>query len=235
MRLARSWGVGLVLVAVAVGGCGRTVLAIGSPFDRYDHNRTRPLQGAGPAGTIRLTDEMLAVTGSAVFPRLHMAGGSSADSLPAANLVPVFTGVALPLSAAPVPGARSDHDDLVDFLGAGPNAHAGVEPGDMAGAIAAVTARCYADVLTLLSSPAGLGAGAKGVRAWAACCDVTFADEVVDPRYRSGAFDEVTAFRYRQFWFVLYRLPDAAAFSRLVVAPVPITRQDFGQKAVGGC
>ena len=234
MRRVPWWPVALVLVAVAVGGCSRAVLAIGSPFDRYDHNRTVPLRGATPAG-IRVTDEMLAVGGSPAFPRLQVDGTRPADALPAANLVPVFTGVPLPLSREPIAGARSDHDDLVDFLAAGPNAQAGVEPGETAGD-AVTAARCYAEILALLSSPDRLAGGAAGLRAWARCCDVTFADDVVDPRYRARAFAEIAAFRYRQYWFVLYRLPQTTAFSRLVVAPVPITRQDFDAKAVAsGC
>lgn len=236
MRATRI--VAVALAGLVAAGCGSvTVLSLGPPVDRYDHNRTRPVSVPASEGAraIRLTNEALAPQGSAAFPRLDAVGGRPADGLPAANLTPVFTGVPLPLSAEPAPGGRGDRDDLVDFLASGPNAQAGVEPPDTQGNLAAAE-RCYAPVLELLASPARLARSRPGIVEWATCCEVAFADVVVDSRYPPAAFAEVVAFRYRRYWFALYRFPRSEAFSRVVVAPVKITRQDFEAKtAAPGC
>lgn len=83
-------------------------------------------------------------------------------------------------------------------------------------------------------SSAALPCGKKALEEWASCCRVKFADVIVDARYRSRAFAELAAFRYRRFWFALYRLPGIDAFTRLVVLPVKITKQDFEEKTLSG-
>lgn len=226
-RLACS----LLVLAVGMGACCRrppTVIHMAAPQDRYDHNRAQQI--VSPAirdgKPTRVTDEVYTPLGRESFPTVHFVSGSpSSDGVPVAGLVPVFTGVPLPLSAD---GNPSDRDDLIDFLAQGPDAQGGIEPAEMPGAIKE-TERHFKAVLDLLSSAQQLG-GAKGVQDWAATRDVTWTQAVVDSRYRVSAFADRIAVYCDHFWFVMYRLPDQDHLTRLVVLPEHTTRQDFEDK-----
>jgi hypothetical protein len=204
------------IVLIWVAGCSTVVVHMGSPYDRYDHNRTRAI--LAPVARV-LGDETYRPSGSQYFPRAQYAeSDSSTDALPAANIVPLFTGVPLPLSAVPVKGGRSDRDDLIDFLAEGPNAQVGVQPGDTMGDRKSAGI-AYAAVLDFLGSREDLSGGKKQVVRRLSGLNIVLADEVVDSRYRLRAFSDVIAFRYEKFWFILYHLPRSDHYSRLVVVP----------------
>jgi hypothetical protein len=159
---------------------------------------------------------------------------SSGDGLPTATLVPVYPGLPLPLSAAPVEGCDaclSDRQDLIDYLATGTGAQAGVEPPDAQGDTAAA-ARELAPLLDALSRADWLAAPATGLRAALTGLKVTWADGVLDARYAPAAFASVLAFEHQGFWFVLYQFPEQAAYSRLVVIPTAF-RQDICRKRPG--
>jgi hypothetical protein len=154
---------------------------------------------------------------------------SSTDTLPAANVALIFTGVSLPLSTAPVKNGRSDRDDLIDFLADGPYAQAGVQPGETMGDTQSAQI-AYAPVLEFLGSSDRLSGGRVQVVRRLSSLNVVFADEVVDSRYRLRAFADVLAFRFEKFWFILYQLPPNNHYSRLVVVPERGKAQDFPAK-----
>jgi hypothetical protein len=222
----------LVLVLCGLGACS-DVVYIMSPYDRYDHNRARavifPALGEKSA---RLVDDAAYVPfGSARFPSGAFVPPTTApDGLPAANLVPVFTGLPLPLSSESQDGGPSDRDDLVDFLGAGPLAGAGLRRAGVAGDLTvAVTAR-YAPILDLLSSADNLSAGRPRVIEWAESHGVRWTGRVRDSRQREDSISSLIALRHGAYWFVLIGLPDVAGFTRLVVVPVVPHEQNFGIK-----
>lgn len=232
-RFARLMVLLSALLLAAGHGCARKIVHMGPPHDRYDHNRTRLLvsQGLGGEAETRLVDGIYAPRGLLRAQRAHHKPPiPSLDDLPAANVVPLFTGLPLPLSDEPVADGRSDRRDLIDFLSEGPNAQVGVEPGETMGGRKETEAR-YRPVLEMLSSLELLGGGRRGIVRWASRLAVEFADAVVDSRYRMRAFDEVVALRYQDFWFVLYSLPGNDRFTRLVVIPKKIGRQEFLKKA----
>ncbi len=212
------------IVLIFVVACSTVVVHIGAPYDRYDHNRTRAIlipSTTDPAETAArvLGDETYRPSGSESFPKAQYAeSDSSADTFSAANVVPVFTGVPLPLSSTPVKGGRSDRDDLIDFLAEGPDAQTGVEPGDTMGDTKS-TRMAYAAVLDILGSREHLSGGREQVVRRLSGLNITIADEVVDSRYRLRAFAHVLAFRFEKFWFILYQLPRHDHYSRLVVVP----------------
>jgi hypothetical protein len=208
---------------------------MGSPYDRYDHNRTRAIitsitTGSAEAITKVVGDETYRPSGSEYFLRAQYAeNDNSVDTLPAANVVPLFTGVSLPLSSVPVKGGRSDPDDLIDFLAEGPYAQVGVQPGETMGDTKS-TQIAYASVLDFLGSRERLSGGRVQVVRRLSGINVVFADEVVDSRYRLRAFADVLAFRFEKFWFILYQLPGNDHYSRLVVVPERGKAQDFPAK-----
>jgi hypothetical protein len=150
-----------VVFIVSLYGCCQKVVTIGPPYDRYDHNRTQQievvLQGGTQNGLTRLVvDEVYVPYGSHYFPAAHYKGRADCtDQLPAANLVPIFAGIALPLSDEAIAGSKSDRKDLIDFLAKGPWANNGDEPGDTAGDIKAAE-MAYNPVIELLESRARL-------------------------------------------------------------------------------
>jgi len=232
----RTWSIAAVsIVLFLVVGCTTIVVHMGSPYDRYDHNRTRAILTSITTGSTEtitrvLGDEAYRPSGSEYFPRAKYAeSDSSTDTLPAANVVPVFTGVSLPLSAVPVKDGRSDRDDLIDFLAEGPYAQVGVQPGETMGDTKS-TQIAYASVLEFLGSRERLSGGRVQVVRRLSGINVVFADEVVDSRYRLRAFADVLAFRFGKFWFILYQLPGNAHYSRLVVVPERGKAQDFPAK-----
>jgi hypothetical protein len=211
------------------------VAHVGSPHERYDHNRTRRIVyapsgvAAAPLGPLKVRRQEYApqpgrpFNGTLVVDADAPPPPPAADGLPDARLVPVFAGLPLPLDArAPAgcapPDCLSDRDDLVDYLASGPLAQAGVEPTAAAGNPDEARRR-YAPVLDLLARREALAGGPAALEARLAGSDVTWADRVADGRYPNAAFAAVTAFRFGDFWFILYRPPGQAAFTRLVAAP----------------
>jgi hypothetical protein len=232
----RTWPIAAVsIVLFLVAGCTTIVVPMGSPYDRYDHNRTRVIltpvtTGSEETITRVLGDEAYRPSGSEYFPTAKYAeSDTSTDTLPAANVVPVFTGVSLPLSTVPVKGGRSDRDDLIDFLAEGPYAQVGVQPGETMGDSKS-TQIAYASVLDFLGSREHLSGGRTQVVRRLSSIKVVFADDVMDSRYRLRAFADVLAFRFEKFWFILYQLPGNDHYSRLVVVPKRGKAQDFPAK-----
>ena len=228
------------LFTVALSGCCSHPVPIhlGTPYDRYDHNRMRPIVYPAvqqPAPVI-VDDRAYAPSGSAAFPKVSDEPESAAeDGLPAASLVPIFTGVPLPLSSTAAAHTRSDRDDLIDFLAAGALAQDGVKPRPMPGDTKAAAAR-YKDMLDLLASPDLLHQDTAHIEQWATQRDITTSKRVADSRYRMNAFKSngVLALYCDDFWFVLYQLPQGNRFSRLVVVPASTPGQDFEEKTPAG-
>ena len=216
-------------------GCTTITVHMGSPYDRYDHNRTRAILvpvtlGSEEMVTRVLGDEAYRPSGSEYFMRAKYAeSDSSTDTLSAANVVPIFTGVSLPLSTVPVKDERSDRDDLIDFLAEGPYAQVGLQPGETMGDTKS-TQIAYASVLEFLGSRERLSGGRVQVVRRLSGINVVFADEVVDSRYRLRAFADVLAFRFEKAWFILYQLPGNNHYSRLVVVPERGKAQDLPAK-----
>jgi hypothetical protein len=223
-RIRTSLFAAVSIVLILVAGCSTVVVHIGSPYDRYDHNRTRAIITPVTAGLAEPAarvpgDETYRPSGSEYFPRAQYAeSDGSTDTLPAANVVPIFTGVPLPLSAVPVKAGRSDRDDLIDYLAEGPTAQVGVQPGDTMGDTKS-TRIAYTAVLDFLGSGEDLSGGREQVVRRLSGLNIVFADLVVDSRYRLRPFGDVLAFRFEKFWFILYQLPRSDHYSRLVVVP----------------
>jgi len=210
--------------------CGSPAVNLGPPHDRYDHNRTLIINeweymkwdtGAAP---VRKTVQLDRLNRDAVYtPRGHEAAPRAAeppkgkDGLPAAHLVPVYTGVALPLSSEPV-AEVSDREDLIDYLGQGGLAHQGVEVPDMPAALPQETEKKFRLVLELLSSKERLESRAR-VLEWAEKHALESTFRIVDSRYLAVSFADRVALEHHGFWFVLFRLPDTDAYTRLVVVP----------------
>lgn len=228
-----------MLLAIVVAGCSTApvTIHIGTPYDRYDHNRLRPIviQPTPPGITPMINDRTYAPTGGD-FPRAGYGSGPPAtDGLAAANVVPIFTGVPLPLSSVPADGAPSDRDDLVNYLAAGPLAQDGVTPRPLPGDIKEAEGR-YTALLDLLASSDMLRAGTPRIEQWAVERGISTSKRILDSRYRMRAFrsNGVLGLYCDGFWFVLYQLPQASAFSRLVVVPVSMPGQDFDEKTPAG-
>jgi hypothetical protein len=223
-------------VAALAGCCHSVVVHVGAPYDRYDHNRSRGViadgvRGGQPTG---LVDEVYSPWGEPSFPGVRFEeDGSGDDGLDPGRLVPIFSGVPLPLSGAPVRGGRSDRDDLIDFLAAGPDAQDGIEPARMPGDTRGTAAR-YQPVLSLLESVDLLRVGRTGIAEVDAYRDLQWADDLIDSRYRGRAFADIQAFRFEDFWFVLYRLPEKQSCSRLVVLPIKTRGQNRDKKTPTG-
>lgn len=226
----------VLTVTVFVVSCSTSrVVIIGSPYERHDHNRTQKIvitlhDGADKTITTAVVDEVYIPSGSMHFPRAKYKGGNSeTDNLPAANLVPIFTGVSLPLSSASIKEGRSDREDIVDFLAEGPYAQAGVQPGEMMGDRKS-TEITYKPILDFMGSKEQLSGGRGQIIERLSYLNVDVADEVVDSRYSLRSFAHVLALRYEKFWFILYKLPNNNYYSRLVVVPAKIKGQDFPGK-----
>ena len=114
------------------------VLHMGPPHERYDHNRTRRIVSLAirQGQPTKVIEEVYTPGGHDAFPSARYEPSVTAsDGLPVAGVVPIFTGVPLPLSTTASDGGRSDHDDLIDFLAEGPDAQRGIAPGDTMGDI----------------------------------------------------------------------------------------------------
>lgn len=215
---------------------------MGAPHDRYDHNRTVIVNewayhkwngGDEPQEMIleldRLTmDDVYRPYGHQSAPRSAM----EADGLPAANLIPIYTGVLLPLSAEVKDGERSDRDDLIDFLGTGPVAHKGVEPPDTMGALPEETAATYKAMLDLLAAADTLSSR-DAVQKWAKEKGVEWTFSIIDARYLETSFTDRIALGFGDFWFVLYSPVDRVPYTRLVVVPKKLG-EELEKKPVKG-
>jgi hypothetical protein len=215
--------------------CAPKVAMIGSPYKRYDHNRTQKIVITMHTDTDRtitksVIEEVYIPFGSAYFPTAqYKEKGSETDSLPAANIVPIFTGVSLPLSSAAVKEGRSDREDIIDFLAEGPYAQTGVQPGEMMGDTKSAEIT-YKPMLDFLGSKEQLSEERKQIIERLSYLNVDLADEVIDSRYRLRSFTDVLALSYKKFWFILFKLPGNSCYSRLVVVPAKIKGQDFPGK-----
>jgi hypothetical protein len=215
--------------------CTHKVAMIGSPYERYDHNRTQKIvitmrNDTDKTITTSVVDEVYIPSGSAYFPTAqYKERGSEVDNLPVANVVPIFTGVSLPLSSAPAKEGSSDREDIIDFLAEGPYAQAGVLLGETMGDIKSAEIT-YKPVLDLLGSKEQLTGEREQIIERLSHLDINFADEIIDSRYRLRSFADVLALRYEKFWFILYKLPNNNYYSRLVVVPAKIKGQDFPGK-----
>jgi len=199
-------------------GCTPKLVVMSSPYERYDHNRTQKIIITSSDWTDRILtraviDEVYIPSGSSYFPTAQYAEGDiKTDSLPAADVVPIFTGVPLPLSNASVIEGRSDREDIIDFLAEGPYAKTAVQPSETIGDTGSAEIT-YKPILDFLSSKEHLAGGRKQIIERLSSLDVDFADEVIDSRYSLSSFQDVLAFRYDKFWFILYKLPDSNSFS----------------------
>jgi hypothetical protein len=224
-----------VVFVVSLYGCCSKVVTVGSPYDRYDHNRTQQieviLQGGNQSVLTRyVVDEVYIPYGSQYFPIVHYEGKDDGpDRLPAGSLVPIFTGILLPLSDEVIAGSKSDRKDLIDFLAKGPWAKNGVEPGDTAGDAKSAEI-AFKPVIDLLESRTRLAEPKEKIIESMSSFSIDVADEVIDSRYSLASFKEVMAFGSDKFWFILYKIPDNDYFSRLVVVPAKIKGQDFSGK-----
>jgi hypothetical protein len=214
--------------------CSTKIAMIGSPYDRYDHNRQQKI--AAPFGNETekapervIVDEVYIPFGSPYFPSVRGGGDAGGDHLPAANIVPIFTGLMLPLSDAAVGGMESDKRDLIDYLAGGPSAKDGVERTAMVGDIRTAE-EIYKPILSLLGSKEYLSEAKSAIIKSVSLPAVDFADEVIDSRYSLSSFQDVLAVAYKDFWFILFKLPDKDYYSRLVVVPLKMRGQDFSGK-----
>jgi hypothetical protein len=218
-------------------GCSPAVVMIGSPYDRYDHNRTQkfvvsPSPDQRSTGILIVADEVYSPFGSEYYPSVRdKEDGPRADDLPEANIVPIFTGIPLPLSSAPLGEGRSDRDDLIDFLAEGPLAQTGVQPSNTMGDRRS-TEEKYRPILDFLGSGDQLSGERKQIIDGLTSLKAGIADKIIDARYRLRSFADVLAFHFEKFWFVLYKLPGQSSYSRLVVAPAQVKVQDFPEKGL---
>src|ERR1041384_160087 len=237
---------------MAVASCRPpTNVYVQAPVARYDHNRSRPLcvvttdepapcSPAAGAGAAPVTEAPKLKFGSesyapqSVYPYhlQYVQGGAASDSLPPAQLVPIYTGVALPLSAAPIPGCPvcvPDRKDLTDYLASGPGVFVGVDTPDMQGDVTSTAAQAR-PVLDLLSRHDVTTLTREQLVGLLKTLDLKTADHVFDSRYPSAAIVDVLAFRWDAFWFVLYRFPAPPGFTRLVVVPTGLAQDPISKR-----
>lgn len=234
-------------MCLAVAACGSpTNVFVQAPVARYDHNRTRPLcvvmtdepapcvlpaASANPvaeAPKLKFGAESYAPQSVAPYHLQYVQGSAPADSLPPAQLVPIYTGVALPLSAARIEGCAmcvSDRQDLTDYLASGPGQLAGVDVPDTQGDVTGTTAKAR-PLLDLLSRKDVTTLTRAQLEPLLEQLETKRADHVFDSRYPHAAIADLLAFRWDAFWFVLYRFPQKAGFTRLVVVPATGLAQD---------
>lgn len=149
-------------------------------------------------------------------------------------------GVTLPLSSAKADPnvAESDRADLLDFLGSGPMAHAGMEPTEMSGSLPGEVETVYPLILEVLGTEGLLLKDKRQLKSWAReqdkrLCTSTRVNIGPDAgaSYPPFQSEETLAIYGGDFWFVLYRLPSQEAFTRLVVVPIPPKDKDLDGKA----
>lgn len=225
------WGIVCIFF---MAGCAHRTVVVGSPYERYDHNRTQQIVfacGDERAVPKKVVTEVYTPYGTESFPkaRYHDEQAPQPDDLPVANVVPVFTGVSLPLSAVALPKGQSDRSDLIDFLASGPRAKVGVEPPDLSGDLQEAESR-FGPILDILSSKDQLTGEGSALMERLSQLRVMYAGRVRDSRYSEDSFKGVLAFQYEKFWFILYKLPASAHYSRLVIVPAVVRGQDLPGK-----
>lgn len=232
LRLLRHLGFCVVLLVTFTQCCSDSFVVIAPPNERYDHNRDRIMgkwtyTRSGQEKTVDIAqlsrDKTLAMPPPAYVLR---GGGRGADGLPAARLLPVYSGLALPLSNVGTEDEPSDREDLLDYLASGPTAKVGLQPRSMAGGLGSETEERFGPVLELLASALDQTA----LLAWAKNGNVKVSFNIVDPRFDRTGFSRRIAFVWRDFWFVCFQLRGRQHFSRLVVTPIAPSSQDFDGK-----
>jgi len=221
---ARSCLLWLVLLTVAAGvACRQPVAFIGLPQDRYDHNRTIEVvieKEGSEAIPFLLGNQHYAPLASADLPALTLKGYPKApDGLPEAILVPVFTGLPIPLDSRPDAPRSGDREDLIEYLAAGPLAGDGVESPDIIGDVA-LAEREYRPLLDFLGSAEALKGSREDLLKRLTAVKIKAGPvRFMDSRFHPASFADTLAVRFRRFWFVLFKAPGQAGYSRLVIIP----------------
>jgi hypothetical protein len=165
--------------------------------------------------------------------RIHFQRQGIGTSLPRSRMVSLLPmssrSIPLPLSSLLLPEGQSDRGDVIDFLAAGPYAKTGVHPAELTGDTQQAEI-LYGPILAFLSSEEQLTGTRSEVMGRLSPYPVDFADQVLDSRYSGSSFQDILAFKYEKFWFILYRLPDRPSYSRLVIVPLKVRGQDFPGK-----
>jgi hypothetical protein len=218
-----------LFLALLLAGCSAQEhhVHISAAIDRYDHNRTTMLKsellnGAQP---FKVPETTYTPMGHELLRKISVVGvENSADQLPDVLLMPIYSGIRLPLSDQKQLAESSDYSDLIDYLADGPRARAGVSVPDLAGDRKAAEKQFY-EILRFLGDRSSLCKDQPTMLAWAKKRGYAATLDVTDARYALSAFESVVALRQAGFWFVLYKLPDrdqtdgCDPYSRLVVVP----------------
>lgn len=236
----------LLILLLFAWGCSKNIY-MGSPYERFDHNRTRPLTAVPGSNqpnldNIRTFDDSYTPYGSEDYPTLfYNTPNPGKRALPDANLVPVYTGLSLPIKSCKPDNndkalfcpegtrQRSDRDDLIDYLASGRFEYVGVEPKDAPGGPDQAEIQ-YRPVLELLGKKIKtenwknhIANNLEG--------DVEFPDQIFDARYfRESWKNPIIGFRFQHFWFILYAYKKSEHFNRLVVIPVRDIKQNQKEK-----
>jgi hypothetical protein len=213
----------IILAIVSTVACHQSVVFIGLPQDRYDHNRTIEISIVAKALAAKpflLANEYYGPRSSDIFPTVSLKElGPAYDGLPDAVMIPVFTGLLLPLDSRPGGRQAGDRRDLLEYLAAGIMAGTGVEAAGVSGDVIQAE-REFQSLLSFFESADALkGSRADILKRLSAAkikgCPAT----IKDSRFNSKSFEDTFAVRFRQFWFILFKIPGQASYSRLVVVP----------------
>ena len=245
-RTPRLISIAVLLLGLASCRSTPVVVQMGSPIDRFDHNRSCEVTATAiNRGNRTPIDEELYVLCAESVPCDHddptccsttiaISGAPpAADGLCDAQLMPVFTGVRLPLSEGAGSCGRSDRSDLVAYLARGPLARHGVAAGAIEGDKTKAGAD-YQPVFEILASEEVLLHDTPELDRLLKTRRFKTTTFVDDSRYPLASFTGVMALRHLDFWFVLYRLPGQERFSRLVVVPASTESQDLRAKTTAG-
>ncbi len=245
-RTPRLISIAVLLLGLASCRSTPVVVQMGSPIDRYDHNRSCEVTATAiNRGNRTPIDEELYVLCAESVPCDHddptccsttiAISGSrpAADGWCDAQLMPVFTGVRLPLSEEAGACGRSDRGDLVAYLARGPFARHGVAAGAIEGD-RIQAGRDYQPALEVLASEEVLLHDTPELDRLLKARRFKTTTFVDDSRYPLASFTGVVALHHLDFWFVLYRLPSQERFSRLVVVPESADSQDLRTKTPAG-
>jgi len=226
------WHLALWLTLSICAGCAATkppAPRMGPAVNRLDHNRTcQIITPALNRGKPLFIDGLTyAPYRWPPLPEVTAVGeGPAPDGLPTGQMVPLFTGLRLPISDARGSCQQSDREDLIDYLARGPEGFGGVDRGRTGGNVAAAAVP-YAAMLELLSSPRLTAMDTAAIRAWASAHRVVVQELDLDARYQVEWFAAAIAIHFGDFYFALYRPQTAAGWTRLVVFPVKPGRLGF--------
>jgi hypothetical protein len=214
----------LITLALVIFPCCRpSVVFIGLPMDRYDHNRTIQIQFETYAAStyiLSLENQHYTPFSTGISTKVTLKGfPPAADGIPDAVMIPLFTGLLLPLDSRPIEGQVEDRKDLLEYLAAGAIAGAGVEPSGVSGDIVR-TEREFQPLIDFLKSAEALkGSRAELIKRLSEANIESRAATISDSRFSSKSFEDSFAVLYRQYWFVLFKVPGQTSYSRLVVVP----------------